>query len=296
LHVTALRWLAFALIAGLAPCASAQVPVPKFEALVTDLTGTLTAQQQATLDEKLTAFQRRKGSQIAVLMLPTTAPEHIDQFSIRVADAWKVGREKEDDGVILIVAKDDRAMRIEVGYGLEGAVTDALTSRIRNETIAPLFRQGDFYGGINAGLDQLIRVIDGEPLPAPDREWHPSGDGGFPWPVLVVGALLFGGALNRMLGRGVGAGVAGLVGGGIVWWITSKILLGIAGFFGLFLLVLLFGGAGMGGGGRRGGRSVFRDIGRGGGFGGFGGGGFGGGGFGGGGGGGFGGGGSSGRW
>jgi uncharacterized protein len=295
LHVNALRWLAFALIAGLAPCASAQVPVPKFEALVTDLTGTLTAQQQAALDEKLTAFQRRKGSQIAVLMLPTTAPEHIDQFSIRVADAWKVGREKEDDGVILIVAKDDRTMRIEVGYGLEGSVTDALTSRIRNDTIAPLFRQGDFYGGINAGLDQLIRVIDGEPLPAPDQEWRPGGGGGIPWPVLIIGGLFFGGALNRMLGRGVGAGVAGLIGGGIVWWITSKVLLALAGFVGLFLLVLLFGG-GMGGGGRRGGRGVFRDIGRGGGFGGFGGGGFGGGGFGGGGGGGFGGGGSSGRW
>jgi uncharacterized protein len=298
---TALAWLAFALTAGFAPLAPAQVPVPKFEALVTDLTGTLTAQQQAALDEKLTAFQRRKGSQIAVLVLPTTEPEHIDQFSIRVADAWKVGRAKEDDGVILIVAKDDRSMRIEVGRGLEGAVTDALTRRIREDTIAPLFRQGDFYGGINAGLDQLIRVIDGEPLPAPDQQWHPSGGGGIPWPVLIIGALVFGRVLNGMLGRGAGAGVAGLIGGGLIWWLTSKILFAILGFVGLFLLVLLFGGGGMGGGGRRGGRSVFRDIGRGGGFGGFGGGGFGGGGFGGGGfggggGGSFGGGGSSGRW
>ena len=282
---TALAWLAFALLAGFALPAPAQVPVPKFEALVTDLTGTLTAQQQAALDDKLTAFQRRKGSQIAVLMLPTTEPEHIDQFSIRVADAWKVGREKEDDGIILIVAKDDRSMRIEVGRGLEGAVTDALTSRIRNDTIAPLFKQGDFYGGINAGLDQLIRVIDGEPLPAPDQEWHPSGGGGIPWPMLLIGALIFGRVLNQVLGRGVGAGIAGLVGGGVIWWITSKIIFAILGFVGLFLLVLLFGG-GMGGGGRGGGRSVFRDIGRGGGFGGFGGGG----------GGSFGGGGSSGKW
>src|SRR5262245_41637489 len=187
-------------------------------------------------------------------MLPTTEPEHIDQFSIRVADTWKVGREKEDDGVILIVAKDDRTMRIEVGRGLEGAVTDALTRRIREDTIAPLFRQGDFYGGINAGLDQLIKVIDGEPLPAPDQEWHPSsGGGGIPWPVLIIGALIFGRVLNGMLGRGAGAGVAGLVGGGVIWWFTSKILFGILGFFGLFLLVLLFGGGGMGGGGGRGG-------------------------------------------
>ena len=288
----ALPWLAFALIAGFAPCAPAQVPVPKFEALVTDLTGTLTAQQQAALDEKLTAFQARKGAQIAVLVLPTTEPEDIAQFGIRVAEAWKVGRAAPDDGVILIVAKDDRALRIEVGRGLEGALTDALSSRIINDTIAPLFKQGDFYGGINAGLDQMIRVIDGEALPPPDQSWHPSG-GGVPWPVLIVGGLVFGGMLTRMLGRGMGAGIAGLIGGGIAWWITSRVLFGLAGFLGLFFLVLLFGGGGgMPGYGRRGGRGVFRDIGRGG-FGGFGG---GGGGFGGGGGGSFGGGGASGRW
>ena len=293
---TALLSIAFALIAGFAPRLQAQVALPKYEARVTDLTGTLTAQQQASLEEKLASFESRKGSQIAVLVLPTVQPESIEQFGIRLADSWKVGREKPDDGLILIVAKDDREMRIEVGRGLEGAVPDALASRIIHETIAPLFKQGDFYGGINAGLDQLIRVIDGEPLPEPDQAWHPSGGGGLPWPVLFVGALFFGGILNRMLGRGLGAGVSGLIGGGIIWWITSKLLFAVLGFFGLFLLVLLLGGGA--GPGSRGGRSVYRDIGRGGfgGFGGFGGGGFGGGGCGGGGGGSFGGGGASGRW
>ena len=289
---TALAWLAFALIAGFAWPASAQVPVPKFEALVTDLTGTLTAQQQASLEEKLAAFQARKGAQIAVLMLPTTAPEDIAQFGIRVADSWKVGRAQPDDGVILLVAKDDRALRLEVGRGLEGALTDALSSRIINDTIAPLFKQGDFYGGINAGLDQVMRVIDGEPLPPPDQQWHRTGNG-IPWPLLIFGAIALGGTLNRVLGRGVGAGITGLVGGGIIWLLTARLLFAVAGFFGLFFLALLFGGFP---GGGRGGRSVYRDIGRGGGFGGFGGGGFGGGGFGGGGGGSFGGGGASGRW
>jgi uncharacterized protein len=287
---SALPWIAFVLIAGLAPRAPAQVPVPKFEALVTDLTGTLTAQQQASLDEKLTAFQARKGAQIAVLMLPTTAPEDIAQFGIRVAEAWKVGREKPDDGVIFLVAKGDRAMRLEVGRGLEGVLTDALSSRIINDTIAPLFKQGDFYGGINAGLDQVMRVIDGEALPAPDQSWHPGG-GGIPWPVLIFGAIAFGGMLNRMLGRGVGAGITGLIGGAVIWFLTSRVLFAVLGFVGLFFLVLMVGGFALPGAGRRGGRSVFRDIGRGGGFGGFGGGGFGGGG-----GGSFGGGGASGRW
>ena len=284
---TALAWLAFALIAGGAWPAAAQVPVPKFEALVTDLTGTLTAQQQASLEEKLAAFQARKGAQIAVLMLPTTEPEDIAQFGIRVADAWKVGRAEPDDGVILLVAKDDRTLRLEVGRGLEGALTDALSSRIINDTIAPLFKQGDFYGGINSGLDQVMRVIDGEPLPPPDPQWHRTG-GGIPWPLLIFGAIALGGTLNRVLGRGVGAGITGLIGGGIIWLITSRLLFALLGFFGLFFLALLFGGFP---GGGRGGRGVFRDIGRGGGFGGFGGGGFGGGG-----GGSFGGGGASGRW
>ena len=285
----ALRCLAFLLIAGFAARAPAQIALPKFEALVTDLTGTLTAQQQASLDDKLTQFQARKGAQIAVLMLPSTAPEDIAQFGIRLAEAWKVGRKGTDDGLILIVAKDDRAMRFEVGYGLEGALPDALAGRIINETIAPLFKQGDFYGGINAGLDQAIRVIDGEPLPAPDQRWKPTQGRGIPWQFVFV-LLFFSGALSRIFGRVGGAGVAGLIGAGIAWWVTAKLLFVVAGFAGLFLAGLLFGGMPgpriVSGGG----------FGRGMGGGSFGGGGGFGGGFGGGGGGSFGGGGASGRW
>jgi len=298
--IRALSFLALVVIAGLAQPAQAQLALPKYEARVTDLTGALTAQQQAALEDKLAQFDSRKGSQIAVLMLPSTAPEDISQFGIRLAEAWKVGRSQPDDGAILIVARDDRAMRIEVGYGLEGALTDATAGRIINDTIAPLFKQGDFYGGINAGLDQMIRVIDGEPLPAPDQAWKSSERGKISWPFVIFAVLFFGSLLNRMFGRLGGAGLSGLIGAAIIWGLTSRLLFAAAGFVGLFLLGLLFGG--FGGFGGRGGRGAFRDIRRGGGFGGFGGGGFGGGGFGGGGGfrggggGSFGGGGASGRW
>ena len=188
-------------------------------------------------------------------------------------------------------------MRIEVGRGLEGAMTDALTSRIIADTIAPQFKQGDFFGGINAGLDQMMRVIDGEPLPAPDQGWKSSAPAISPGPCVMFVFLIFGGALNRIFGRLGGAGLSGLIGAGLLWWLTSRLLFAVAGFAGLFLLGLIFGGFGGWGIGGRGGRGVFRDIGRGGGFGGFGGfGGGSGGGFGGGGGGSFGGGGASGRW
>ena len=123
-----------------------------------------------SLDATLQAFEARKGSQIAVLIVPTTSPESIEQFSIRVADAWKIGRKTIDDGAILVVAKDDRSLRIEVGYGLEGVLTDATAKRIIDEVIVPKFRTGDFAGGISDGVDRMLKVIDGEPLPAPKPE------------------------------------------------------------------------------------------------------------------------------
>jgi uncharacterized protein len=285
----------------LGAAAFAQVPIPRFEALVVDLTGTLTAQQQAALDEKLTALQARKGSQLAVLILPTTQPEDIAQFGIRLSDAWKVGRQKEDDGAILIVAKDDRAVRIEVQDGLEGVLTDATTSRIINETIVPLFKQGDFYGGVDAGVDQVIRLVEGEALPPPDKAWERKSARDLPGPALVFGAFVIFSMLRAIFGRGLGALFAGVAGAGVGWWITATVLGSVLGGVVGLVAGLLFGGfGGMGGGGPGGGR-VFRDIGRGGfgggGFGGgFGGGGFGGGGFGGGLGGHGSGGGASGRW
>ncbi|MBV8853687.1 MAG: TPM domain-containing protein, partial [Sinobacteraceae bacterium] len=159
------RWWLFALLSGICGILAAQQlqPVPAFTAPVVDLTNTLSEQQKASLDQKLTAFQQRKGSQLAVLMVPTTQPEAIEPFATRVFDQWKPGRGKVndrwiDDGALLLIAKDDRKMHLEVGYGLEGALTDATSKRIIDETIRPLFHNGDFAGGINAGVDQILKV------------------------------------------------------------------------------------------------------------------------------------------
>lgn len=272
-------------------------PIPKLAARVTDLTGTLTAEQQAALEEKLAAFEARKGSQIALLVVPSTQPEQIEQYSIRVVDQWKLGRKKPEDGVLLLIAKNDREMRIEVGRGLEGALTDATASRIISETLTPLFRQGDFYGGINAGLDQIIRVVDGEELPAPDQRWQGRSERGISHlvPFLFV-AVLFGSAVLRsMFGRGLGAVIAGAATGAVVYVVGQVLFMAVVAAVIAFLFSLI---SGFSGGGWS---SHPRGGGWGGGFGGggFGGGGFGGGGFGGGfsgGGGGFNGGGASGRW
>ena len=143
-----------ALFAAVA-CAEPLVPVPALAARVTDLTGTLTPEQVAALDSKLGSFEQAKGSQVAVLVVPTTRPEEIEQYAIRLADAWKLGRKGVDDGAILLVARDDRKVRIEVGYGLEGVLPDATANRIIDEDIVPRFRSGDYYGGIDAGVDRI---------------------------------------------------------------------------------------------------------------------------------------------
>ena len=165
-----LRWLAalcFALLPILGWSAS-EVALPTLTERVTDLTGTLSADEKASLTASLTALEKDKGAQVAIVMLPTTQPEAIEQFSIRLADAWKIGRKGVDDGVIIIVAKNDRKMRIEVGYGLEGAIPDAIAKRIVAEQMGPRFREGDFAGGLKAAVATLDKVIRGEPLPAPE--------------------------------------------------------------------------------------------------------------------------------
>ncbi len=282
---------------GMTALAQNLQPIPNLTARVTDLTGTLTAEQQSTLEDKLAAFEARKGSQIAVLVIGTTEPEEIEQYSFRVVQRWKLGRKRVDDGALLLVAKNDREVRIEVGKGLEGALPDVTAHRITSETMIPLFRQGDFYGGINAGLDQMIRVIDGEPLPPPDEEWR----GGFPirgishlLPFLFV-AVFFGSVVLRSLfGRGLGAMIAGAATGFVVFIVGQVVFIAVVAGLIAFLFALL---SGFSGGGSW--SSFPRSGGWGGGFGtggGFsGGGGFGGGGFSGGGGG-FNGGGASGRW
>jgi uncharacterized protein len=252
----------------------AQVTVPELSRRITDLTATLDADQVAALESKLAAFEARQGSQIAVLIVPTTQPEDIAQFGIRVAEQWKIGRTKIDDGVILIVAKNDRTLRLEVGYGLEGAIPDAIAKRVIAETITPYFRAGDFYGGIDAGVHQLMRLIEGEQLPLPAAS-HNGGDGLFV--MLIIGGIAAGWLLSLMMSRPAAGGIAAL-GSGVV----GAMLLGLTPVL-LFIAVFVFAGVASG----------FR---HGGGWSSGGGGGFGGGGSWGGGGGGFGGGGASGSW
>ncbi len=287
-----LGWLG----AGMAAAQDLQ-PVPKLAARVTDLTGTLTAEQQGALEQKLAAFEAAKGTQLAVLIVPTTQPEEIEQYSIRVVEQWKLGRGKVDDGALLLVAKNDRRVRIEAGRGLEGVLTDAMSSRIINETIRPAFKEANYYSGIDSGLDQMIKLIDGEPLPPPEPAWqqgrHGGGSGAFPQLLFVI---LFGSVLlRRLFGRTVGATLTGLGAGGLVYLGGYALALAGLAAVGGFLFTLLMGFAGSGSGWTS----------RGGGFGGGLGGGLGGGGFGGGfgggggfsgGGGGFSGGGASGSW
>ena len=272
--------------------AHAQVDVPKLTARVTDLTATLDAGQKQWLEQTLAAFESRKGAQVAVLVVPTTQPEAIEQYSIRVVEEWKLGRAKPDDGVLLLVAKDDRTLRIEVGYGLEGALTDATANRIIQEDIVPRFRVGDYYGGIAAGVDRIIRVVDGEPLPPPAAQGSPSARNFEPvLPIVLMVALVGGGILRRMFGRVGGAATTSVLVGGIVWFIVSVLGIAVIAALIAFFITLLGGGGGGGWAsshrGRRGGWTSGGGLG-----GGFGGGGS----WGGGGGGGFGGGGASGRW
>ena len=269
---------------GVSALAAAQVPVPPLAGHVTDQTRTLTAEQTATLEQTLTAFEARKGSQLAVLIVATTKPEEVEQFALRVAEKWKLGRKKVDDGAILVVAKDDRAVRIEVGYGLEGALNDLTSKRIISETILPRFKAQDFYGGITAGVGQMISVVDGEPLPEPSNA-PTRGIGNVQQyaPVLFILALAVGGVLRAALGKVPGSLVTGGVVAVIAWFVVGAVSMALgAGVIALFVTLL---GGGMGGRGMGGLGGYYGGGGRGGGGGGFSGGG-----------GGFGGGGASGRW
>ena len=148
------------------------VEVPRLTSRVTDLTNTLTPEQVSRLDSTLRSFEAQKGSQVAVLLVPSTKPETIEGYSIRVAEKWQIGRKKIDDGLILLIAKDDRKMRIEVGYGLEAVLPDSLASRIIQSIITPYFKQGDFYTGIQKGIEAILSVIQGEKLPEPVKRLH----------------------------------------------------------------------------------------------------------------------------
>lgn len=289
-------WTRFVLLTLLlCGTAQAEVAVPPLKQRVTDLTNTLEAAQIQALDTRLAAFESGKGSQIAVLLLPTTEPETIEEFGIRVADAWKLGRKGVDDGVLLLVAKDDRKLRIEVGYGLEGALNDATAKRIVSEVITPYFKRGEFYSGIDAGVSAIIKVVEGEPLPAPvqySATYSGDVEGSFEivlgaaFMIFMVGNII----LRQLLGRlPSGLIVGGLV-GALAWVMLLSLFWAIVAALVAFLFSLIFGASGLGshfpsGWSSSGGRGGW----------GSGGGNFGGGGFGGGGGS-FGGGGASGGW
>lgn len=281
IHLLGILALTFASAAG----AADEVAVPPLSARVTDLTGTLSGSELASLEAELRAFEQRKGSQIAVLMLPSTQPETIEQYSIRVAERWKIGRAKADDGVILVVAKNDQRLRIEVGYGLEGAIPDVVAKRVIREVIAPHLLANDFYGGIREGTRTLMKLIEGEGLPAPARAQTPAvGDYQSLFVILLLVVVVAGGVLKAIFGRLFGSAATGVAAGFVAWMLAGAIGAAVIAGVVAFLMALMGAGrsyypGGFGGGGLRGG----------GGFGG-GGGGFGGGG------GGFGGGGASGSW
>ncbi|HEY8888323.1 MAG TPA: YgcG family protein [Gallionella sp.] len=270
----------------LSGAAHADVAVPPLTQRVTDLTATLNAQQIQTLESRLAAFEARKGAQLAVLIVPSTQPETIDQFSIRVVEAWKLGRKKVDDGALLLIAKDDHKLRIEVGYGLEGALNDATANRIIDEIIVPRFKSGDFYAGIESGTAAMMQVIDGEPLPPPPaRRSATSGINNIESLMFIAFVLVVavGGMLRALLGRFPAALLMGGALGFLAWLTVAPILIAVLAGAAAFVFVLLGGGRGFvgsGGGGFGGGSGGF-----GGGGGGFSGGG-----------GGFGGGGASGSW
>jgi uncharacterized protein len=278
LGFSGLLWMKALLLMLLANAVWAQVVVPELTRRVTDLTATLSAEQITTLESKLAAFETRKGSQIAILIVPTTEPEDIAQFGIRVADKWKIGRKKVDDGVMLIVAKNDRKLRVEVGYGLEGAIPDAIAKRVISETISPLFKAGDFYGGVDAGVTQLMSLIEGESLPPPQATQSNQGQGGNmgAFLPLLIGGIVAGFVLSMFLGRPLAGAVAAAGTGAIGWLLMGaglvSLIVGAFVFFGV--ISGNRGGGWMGGGGMGGGGG----FGLGGGFGGGGGGGFGGGG------------------
>jgi uncharacterized protein len=290
-HALALSLLMSVFLLAQAFAQNTVLKIPPLTRPVTDLTVTLSVEQASRLEARLREFEARKGSQIAVLIVPTTQPETIDQFAIRVAEQWKIGRARIDDGAILVVAKDDRTVRIEVGYGLEGALNDATSKRIIDEVIVPRFRQGDLAGGIDAGVDRMMRVIEGEPLPAARAAPGTAAPAASSLPFLLLAALAAGGILRALLGRVAGATLTGGLVGVMAWLLAGTALIAVGAGLVVFLFTLIGGGRSalpgtyLGGGMGIPGRGGWGGGGLGGGLGGWGGGG-----------GSFGGGGASGRW
>ncbi len=258
--------------------------MPPLKTRITDLSATLSQNQLAQLDSTLRALETNKGSQIAILLVPTTAPETIEQYAIRVAEQWQLGRKGIDDGLLILVALKDRATRLEVGYGLEGVIPDAIAKRVINEIMLPHFRDNDYYTGLVAGVDRLARLIEGEPLPEPASQQNGGADGeGNTLIALMVATVVLAGMMRALFGQLLGATIVSTIIGVATWLLFSSLIFTLIAAIFVFIFTLASGGHGGSGFGGMGGNGMGRS-------GGFGGGGFGGGG------GGFGGGGASGRW
>jgi uncharacterized protein len=238
--MSAARVFVFALLLGWVAPALALVAVPPLTGRVVDQTGTLSSGDIASLTQTLRDLETRKGSQIAILIVPTTDGEAIAPFALRVAEAWKIGRKKIDDGALLVIAKNDRHLRIEVGYGLEGALNDVTTKRIIDEVITPKFKSGDFAGGVSAGVDRMIAVINGEKLPEPAPE-HWQGPSLANWidpfnPFVLAFVFIVGGTLRAALGRLVGSAATGGFVGLLAWLFIGS--LGAAAIVGVVAFLI----------------------------------------------------------
>ncbi|BBL77310.1 TPM domain-containing protein [Methylomagnum ishizawai] len=235
-------WILVFLVAATAPPLRPEVAVPPLANRVTDQTGTLTPDQRAHLEGFLAALEAEKGSQVAMLLVPTTQPETLEQYSMRVADAWKLGRQGVDDGVLVIFAKEDRAARIEVGRGLEGVIPDAVAKDIVEDGMIPYFRRGDFYGGLSAGFDRIAGLIRGEPLPSPANGREQTPDSATGLSLSLVGGLFGGRILRAMLGAFLGGLIASVGAAAAALWF------GLPALFSLFVGACVFFAVAAGGG------------------------------------------------
>ncbi|MEN9903764.1 MAG: hypothetical protein RLZZ555_329 [Pseudomonadota bacterium] len=278
-----LAWLLCGLLAWpFAGLAQPLQPIPPLSARVIDQTGTLDAARRQALEDKLAAFERERGSQVVVLLVRSTAPEDIFGYTQRLGDAWKIGRREVGDGVLLVVAQDDRALRIATAKAVEGAIPDVIAGRIIEQVIAPRFRQGDFAGGIDAGVDQILARLRGEELPLPGAAsagGDDSADGSESLVLAFFALPLISALLRRWLGRGLGSLAAAGIVGPLAWWFTASLMIALGAALLAAILSLLGLRLPTGrGGGRGGGGGGFGGRGSGGGFSSGGGGNFGGGG------------------
>ncbi len=245
-----LAWLAVAFAAIVFPAFAAEgdpQPVPALKARVTDQTATLSAAEEARIESKLRAFEAQKGAQIAVLIVGTTQPEAIFDYAIRVGEAWKLGRKDVDDGVLFVIAKNDRKLQILTGPGIQGSLTDAMSKRIISEIVAPRFRAGDFAGGVEQGVDKIISVLQGEALPPPPAKKRVAASSSVSYDTFfimaMIAAFVVGPLLRTLLGRFLGATATGGITGAAAWWLAGGLLFPIAAGVIVFFVALLVGSA-----------------------------------------------------